>query len=80
MEVPCSFRFVGNGGELKKLKIFFKTTPVGSDNIGNFIERNYFTVKVSRLSKEPQKTRKFSTMNNLQYTVFDFLQNQIIHK
>ena len=44
MEVPCSFCFVGNGGELKKLKSFFKTTPIGSDNNGNFIERNYFTV------------------------------------
>ena len=69
MEVPCSFRFVGNGCELKKLKSFFKTTPIGSDNNGNFIERNYFTVKVSRLSKKPQKTRKFSNMNNLQYMV-----------
>ena len=70
MEVPCLFRFVGNGGELKKLKSFFKTTPIGSDNNGNFIEGNYFTVKVSRLSKEPRKCESFSTMNNLQYTVF----------
>ena len=56
MEVPGSFRLVGNGGELKKLNSFFKTTPIGSDHNGNFIERNYFTVKVSRLSKEPRKT------------------------
>ena len=32
MEVPCLFRFVGNGDELKKLKSFFKTSPISSDN------------------------------------------------
>ena len=32
MEIPCTFRFVGNGGEMKKLKKCFKTTPLGSDD------------------------------------------------
>ena len=40
MEVPCSFCFVGNGGELKKLKSFFKTTPIGSDNNSDHLSSN----------------------------------------
>ena len=40
MEVPCSFRFIGNGGELKKLKSSFKTTPIGSDNNGDHLSAN----------------------------------------
>lgn len=39
MEVLCLFRFVGNGGELKKLKSFFKTSPISSDN-GNHLSSN----------------------------------------
>ena len=40
MEVPCLFCFVGNGGELKKLKSFFKTIPIGSDNNGDYLSSN----------------------------------------
>ena len=47
--------FVGNGGELKKVKSFFT---------------KFFTGKVLRLPINPRKPRNFSTSNNLHYTVF----------
>ena len=46
--------FVGNGGELKKVKSFLQ---------------KFFTGKVSRLPINPRKPRKFSTSNDLHYTV-----------
>ena len=57
MEIPCTFRFVGNGGEMKKLKKCFKTTPLGSDdNTAKHVVLDTDTVSTSTM-KAPSSSK-----------------------
>jgi len=57
MEIPCTFCFVGNGGEIKKPKNFFKTTPLGSDdNTAKHVVLDTDTVSASTM-KAPSSSK-----------------------
>ena len=61
MGAPCSFCFIRNGGESKKLKSFFKTSPISSDNTGNHLSSSKHVALDASMCTTEQLLSKIQT-------------------